>query len=390
LPVAPHSGTTYYARSTRGLEWVAAAEISGRLGAQVTSIQHRQIHFELPSPDPALLDLRVVDDVFLSCGTIADIDHTRASLPLLSEKGLSLDFAGAMARLQQFRAVGTADPFDAVASFLGRRNYNRFEIEEALGRAVTRQLGGAQQSHRDRSLAQISWRVHLSEGEAQVGLRIAPVPLHRRSYKLAASPGTLHPPVAAAMALIAGLRPYGLLLDPFCGSGTIGVEAARLQPELHPVLFDLRPEVACMARDNAREAGRGICLAVADAGRLPLSHRAIDRIVCNPPWDRTVGMEGSLCTDAAPLWREVARVLHSEGRAVILSEEDETRSSAGVGLNTVLSCRIRLLGRWCNLAVLLPESHDDPTPFDPYGQLGAELMAAWEARAEVNRSDLHS
>ncbi|HIM56548.1 MAG TPA: methyltransferase domain-containing protein [Candidatus Latescibacteria bacterium] len=380
MSVAPHSSTAYFARSNRGLEWVAAAEISGRLGAPVTAIRHRQIHFELPSPDPALLDLRTVDDVFISCGTVTDIDHTRASLPLLTDKALSLDLAGAMARLANFRAVGSADPFDAVASFLGRRNYNRFEIEEALGRAVARQLGGEQQSHRDRSRAQISWRIHLGENEALVGLRIAPVPLHRRSYKGAAPPGTLHPPVAAAMALIAGLRPYGLLLDPCCGAGTIGIEAAGLQPELHPLLSDLRPRAVRMTRDNARAAARSIHLAVADAGQLSLGHRAVDRIVCNPPWNRTVEAGGFLRHDTAPLWREAARVLHSEGRAVILCEEVEPSQLTRTGLNIALSCRIRLLGRWANLSVLLPESHDDPAALDPYGLLGAELLTAWQAR----------
>lgn len=385
MSVTADSGTAYYARTARGLEWVAAAEISGRLGAAITAIQHRQIHFELPSPDPALLDLRTVDDVFISCGTITGIDHTRASLPLLTRSALSLDLAGAMARLRRFRAVGSADPFDAVASFLGRRNYNRFEIEEALGRAVTRRLGGAQHSHRDRSSAVVSWRVHLDKDDAVVGLRIASAPLHRRSYKSAAPPGTLHPPVAAAMALIGGLQPHGLLVDPCCGAGTIGIEAARLQPELHPLLLDLNPVAARMARDNARAAACSIRLAVADAGQLPLGYRAVDRVVCNPPWDRAVQTGGSLRDGAEPLWRELARVLHSEGRAVVLCEEVEPSQLIRAGLNIVLGCRIRLLGRWTNLSVLLPESHDDPAPFDPYGQLGAELLTSWKTHLDNDR-----
>jgi hypothetical protein len=111
-----------------------------------------------------------------------------------------------------------------------------------------------------------------------------------------------------------------------------------------------------------------------------LGHRAVDRIVCNPPWDRTVEAGGFLRHATAPLWREAARVLHSEGRAVILCEEVEPSQLTRTGLNIALSCRIRLRGRWANLSVLLPESHDDPAALDPYGLLGAELLTAWQAR----------
>jgi 23S rRNA G2445 N2-methylase RlmL len=50
-------------------------------------------------------------------------------------------------------------------------------------------------------------------------------PLHRRAYKRATVAGTLHPPLAAAMVRLAGVRPEHTLLDPCCGAGTLLAEA---------------------------------------------------------------------------------------------------------------------------------------------------------------------
>ena len=77
----------FLARSIRGLEWVAASEIRGRLGAKITALGHREIHFELLALAPDLVKLSSVDDVFLNCGSIGNLDHTRASLRIFHWRG---------------------------------------------------------------------------------------------------------------------------------------------------------------------------------------------------------------------------------------------------------------------------------------------------------------
>jgi DNA modification methylase len=56
--------------------------------------------------------------------------------------------------------------------------------------------------------------------------------------------------------ILAGCRPGGLVLDPFCGSGTVGVVALNLGRRF--VGIELNPEYAAMARERIRsEAGQG-------------------------------------------------------------------------------------------------------------------------------------
>jgi putative N6-adenine-specific DNA methylase len=53
-------------------------------------------------------------------------------------------------------------------------------------------------------------------------------PLHRRGWRHATAKAPLRPTVAAAMLLSSGWRGQAPLVDPFCGSGTIPIEAALL------------------------------------------------------------------------------------------------------------------------------------------------------------------
>ncbi|MFN2613568.1 MAG: methyltransferase, partial [Actinomycetota bacterium] len=280
------------------LEPIAAAEID-TVGA-VTKVGHREVHFE--SDDlSAAARLGSVDDVFVSCARITGIGHTRESLRGLAERTRRLDVGAVAVRLG--RRVAT---FDVSASFLGARNYNRFEIEDAIGGAISATTGWQYvRRAEEASSGDLTVRAHLREDEALIGVRIGERPLHRRPYKLESPKGSLHPPVAFAMAMLAGLRPKERVLDPFCGAGTIAIEAARTQ-RLEALASDLDPDAVGMTVRNAARAGVDVRAFVADAARPPLAHA--DRIITNLPWGHGVATRGRLGEDPARWWDEVREV----------------------------------------------------------------------------------
>ena len=112
-------------------------------------------------------------------------------------------------------------------------------------------------------------------------------PLHKRGYRPAHVAAPLRETLAAALVDIAGYRGRGDFCDPFCGSGTIAIEAAlaEFHGEYHIFASDIDPRAVAMARDNARRAGVDDCItfAVADAREFD---RTTDRgvIVTNPPY----------------------------------------------------------------------------------------------------------
>lgn len=60
--------------------------------------------------------------------------------------------------------------------------------------------------------------------------------LHRRGYRLATAKAPLRETLAAAMLLASGWDTTAPLLDPFCGSGTIPIEAAQIAARIPPGL----------------------------------------------------------------------------------------------------------------------------------------------------------
>lgn len=233
---------TFLARSIRGLEWLGAAEIEADLKAFVLEVGHREIVFRAPF-DPAVLELGSVDDLFLLCGKIDEIDRGRISLPRLAKGLRKLPLVRSLARIESLRPIRRSSGFEVIGSFLGRRNFNRSEIEFCAGTAISEITGMPFHDHeavvspeRD-----VSWRIHMRDNQAVVGLRVALRPLHRRDYRVSSAPGALHPPVAYAMNMLSGAYPGCQILDPCCGTGTLLIEAGwcRMLSLLAPILIGI-------------------------------------------------------------------------------------------------------------------------------------------------------
>jgi 23S rRNA G2445 N2-methylase RlmL len=254
------------------------------------------------------------------------------------------------------RRVPPDGPFEVVASFLGRRNYTRFEIERAAGEGLERALGRrfvpgplGPDDH-----PPLSWRVHLFDGGGLIGLRLAAAPLHRRPYRLSSLAGTLHPPLARAAAMLGGAGPGALVLDPFCGAGTMLLEASRHQPAARLLGADAAVDAVRAAGANANRAGVRVGLMVCDAGGLALEAGRADVLLTNPPWSRRVAPAASLSGGLAPFWKEAARV--TAGRIVIALEDLEEHAGPirRAGLEPVVVQRVAVSGAWTTLGLLVP------------------------------------
>jgi 23S rRNA G2445 N2-methylase RlmL len=243
------------ARTLRGIEWIARDEVRSRLGVERIELGHRELRFTLPGLVPEVLELGTVDDVFVVLAEIDGVTRRRESLARLASVSLDL---------------GTETTFEVTASFLGKRNYSRFELEDALAASV-----GATRVNRGGA---VSLRIHVAGEVATVAARVAERPLHRRSYRRATVPGSVHPPLARALALLAG-EPF---TDPFCGAGTIPIEGALAG--LRTCGSDVDRRAIEAARLNATAAGVDVPLHVADAMELGRG----DCVVTNPPWGRAV------------------------------------------------------------------------------------------------------
>ncbi|MEV0229770.1 hypothetical protein [Nonomuraea sp. NPDC050786] len=244
--------TFVVARAVHGIEPLVATEIRrSRLGV-VRGMRHREVWFEA-SPGADLMGLRTADDLLVAAAVVDGIGHDRSALRRLARAARAVD-------VHQATALPRARAVEVSASFVGRRNYTRFEIEDAVGAELARPLRLPYHSRKDGVRPPrdaMSWRVTIEGDQALIALRPAARPLHRRAYKTASIRGTLHPPVAAAMAALARLGDAGTVLDPCCGAGTTLIEAHALAPGARLLGFDHDPAALHAAATNARSAVGG-------------------------------------------------------------------------------------------------------------------------------------
>jgi tRNA (guanine6-N2)-methyltransferase len=368
---------TFLARSVRGLEWLAAAEIETDLNGEIVEVGHREIIFNARH-DSKVSQLGSIDDLFLVCGTIDAIDRTRASLARLAEGLRKLPLVRFLAKVEKHRPVRRASGFEVVGSFLGRRNYNRKEIETSAGEAIAGIVGMPFFDHDliEPGAVDVSFRIHIRDTQAIVGLRVTSRPLHRRDYRTASIPGALHPPVAFAMAMLGGAKPGRAVTDPCCGTGTLLIEAKRLLPDALAVGSDFSEASLQAARSNGGNAGCALWLARADLGRLPYRDGSAGSVLANLPWGQAVQAEGIVRDDIGLAIGEILRVLAPNGNAVLLMPPADDMLDKRC--RTLWSIPIRVAGRWTTIYVVAGNKGAAKRPVCLETRYGPSLQRMWD------------
>lgn len=117
-----------------------------------------------------------------------------------------------------------------VASYRSRLWHEGAVAERVFG-AIAHRLGATPAD--DRASGQIVL-VRLAANECTVSVDSSGDLLHRRGYRLEVTKASMRETLAAALLLWSGWKPGQALLDPFCGSGTIAIEAALLARGIAP------------------------------------------------------------------------------------------------------------------------------------------------------------
>lgn len=303
-----------FAITHRGLEQISAGEMSRVPGLQVTETAYRRVHAVHHGEPGALLGLRTVDDVFLDLGTWEGIVPQRSALADLARLARKLRLQPALETVSQVRPLSPAPAFSVTANFVGKRNYRTAEIKSAVAAGISARYGWA---YTEEDTGEINLRLFLEHERGYVGMRLGAAPLHRRPYKQDNLPGSLKPTIAAAMLDIAGVPPADSVLDPFCGAGTILIEAAQAGAFAYG--GDSDPEALAAAQQNAARAGVSLALEPWDARSLPLDSRSAPLVVTNFPWGRQVEVSDEMEAFYRQACAEISRVLTANGQVVALT-----------------------------------------------------------------------
>ena len=179
--------------------------------------------------------------------------------------------------------------------------------------------------------------------EAMLMIDTSGVALHKRGYRPDAGAAPLRETLAAAIALTARPKDDVLLWDPFCGSGTIAIEAAMIARKIAPGLnrsfaaekfprvsadmwetareearsfeikdstfeawaSDIDEDILDVAYENALRAGveENIKIFSADARKIKKPEDRRGTIICNPPYGERMGE----MREIEQLYRDIGR-----------------------------------------------------------------------------------
>ncbi len=105
-------------------------------------------------------------------------------------------------------------------------------MQDRFGKAVALQKPGGEDAENPPQLVV----VRLSNDQVTVSIDSSGELLHRRGYRQALAKAPLRETLAAAMLMFSGWDMESPLVDPFCGSGTIPIEAALMAQNIAPGL----------------------------------------------------------------------------------------------------------------------------------------------------------
>ncbi len=201
----------------------------------------------------------------------------------------------------------------------------------------------------DREGSQIRLHAYLKNDHLTVSLDLTGYSLHQRGYRMEAGPAPIKENVAAAMLIRAKWPQLAIdgfaFQDPFCGAGTLVIEAAMMAAHIAPGLIrddqslhhwvqhqptlwdklriqaleqvtpltmklqgsDNDTQLIEVARANAERAGVALLVEFNSTSLencRPTAEKGL--VVCNPPYGERLGDE----TQLIPLYQQLGEVLH--------------------------------------------------------------------------------
>ncbi|QSX07510.1 class I SAM-dependent RNA methyltransferase [Alkalibacter rhizosphaerae] len=211
------------AACTFGLEGILKKELF-RMGYQDAKADNGKVYFTGTQADVARANvgLRTADRVLLVVGTFEAVTFDE-----LFEKTKALPWE---------EWIGKKDAFPvAKATSVKSALFSKSDCQRIVKKAVVDRL---QSKYRidwfDETENMVPIHVHILKDQVTLFLDTSGSGLNKRGYRAKGNEAPLKETLAAAMVLLSGWRKDIPLLDPFCGSGTILIEAALLAMEDKP------------------------------------------------------------------------------------------------------------------------------------------------------------
>jgi putative N6-adenine-specific DNA methylase len=325
---------TLIATAAMGLESVVANEVK-QLGYQV-EVENGRVRFSAPvSAIPRCnLWLRTADRVKL----LVD-EFTAKTFDELFEATKALPWEQFISEDGKFPVSGKS-----IKSTLYSVPDCQAITKKAIAERLKLKYGLASKMPETGALYKVEVALH--KDKALLTIDTSGAGLHKRGYRVGQGDAPLKETMAAALVMLTNWKPEYTLIDPFCGSGTIPIEAALIGQNIAPgfnrefaseqwtfikdsdwekafeeaedkakydqrldiIGSDIDHKMVKVSNDNAREAGLSDILSWKQMQAKDLSIRKENGyIITNPPYGERIGDKAA----ASAIYKDLGEVMHN-------------------------------------------------------------------------------
>jgi 23S rRNA G2445 N2-methylase RlmL len=251
--------------------------------------------------------------------------------------------------------VPLGSTFRVTCERVGKHEFTSIDVQRVAGQALVDKY----QRKVDLENPETIVRVDVAGGLCMVGIQRTKTSLRIRYPRAFQHRSALNPVIAYAMLRIAGVKEEDRVLDPFCGGGTIVIEAAQVWENLDLLGIDISPKSIEGAWRNAEAAGvrEKVRFLVGDARRLerflPAGYVA-DKVVSNLPFGIRSGRLGAIPKIYEEFLRSLKPFLGENSRVCLLTTQARLTKDIGASLGyTIVSEREILYGGLTAWIILL-------------------------------------
>lgn len=206
-----------------GLEAVLKRELQ-ELGYEIAHVEDGRVTFygDISAACRANIFLRTAERILLKAGEFKAVTFDE-----LFEKTKAIPWENYIPKDGKF--------WVAKAASVKSKLFSPSDIQSIMKKAMVERLKTVYHIHWFKEDgASYPIRVFLMKDQVTVGIDTTGVSLHKRGYRPAAGKAPIAENLAAALIMLTPWKKDRILVDPFCGSGTIPIEAAMIAANIAP------------------------------------------------------------------------------------------------------------------------------------------------------------
>ena len=175
-----------------------------------------------------IFNIKKLEDLCLLCYKAQSVEKILFLLDNFNFKDFNKEIKKVISKIDFSKWLNKTTTFRVTCKKIDNENLHSEETAASVGALIIKNIKKNKKYNQKVELdnPDITFLIFINKNQAYFGIDFSGRDLHKREYKLFAHPASLRSTIAYSLLRIAGLKEKQIMLDPFCHSGEIPIEAA--------------------------------------------------------------------------------------------------------------------------------------------------------------------